>query len=68
MPKYNAHDPELQQKVGKWVNILLIIVAVFALSRCLSKSPDEKLMACFVKEMRGQTDDMRQAVLYHCKD
>jgi len=67
MPKYNANDPELQQRVGKWVIIVGGLLAVLLLSRCLAKSPEEKLAACFVKEMRGQTEDMRQSVLYHCK-
>ena len=66
MPKFNAYDPDLQQKVGKWANIVIIIVVIFALSRCFAKSPEEKLQECFIKEMRGQGEDMRETVAQYC--
>ena len=67
MPRYDANDPELQQRVGKWTNIVILLVAIFAVSRCISKSPEEKFTACFVKEMRGQGEHMREAVGIRCQ-
>ena len=33
----------------------------------MSKTSEEKFTACFVKEMRGQGEHMRQAVILRCE-
>ena len=63
-----TYDPDKQQRVGKVVNIALIGLALFALSTCFRKSPDERLMDCYVKEMKGQGEHMKQAVLLKCQN
>jgi hypothetical protein len=62
-----TYNPETQQRVGKVVNILLIGIALFALSTCFRKSTDERMMDCFVKEMKGQGEHMKEAVVYKCQ-
>ena len=61
------YDPELQQKVGKWANIIIIVLVIFTLTKCFYKSPEEKFTACFVKEMRGQGEHMKEAVVWRCE-
>lgn len=67
MARIDPYDKQLQQRVGKWANITIILVVIFTLSRCFAKTPEEKVTACFVKEMRGQGEHMRDAVLLRCK-
>jgi len=66
----SRYDPELQQRVGKITNlVILAAAAIFVLYKCtgLSKSKDERLMDCYIKNMKGQGEHMANAVEYNCK-
>lgn len=45
----------------------LVLAGVLIFGISLLESKEEKLMECFVAEMRGQTDEMREAVGNYCK-
>lgn len=45
----------------------LILAAVLLFGISSLKSKEEKLMECFVDEMRGHTEEMREAVGNYCK-
>lgn len=63
----SLYDLKLQQSFGKWANIVILIVAAGLLAKCLSKSQEEKFIACYVKEMRGQGKHMTEAVIIRCE-
>ena len=68
MPKYDAHDPELQQKVGKWVLTGLGVGALLLLAQCLRGSPDERLMKCYLQQMEGQGEHMSDVAERYCRE